>query len=262
MNSFTKSIFIVLILASCEQKKETIEIIENINMGFMETFNNKGKKEFQLFFSTEQNCHCMDAKLLYKYFRFGNNIECNLLEIQVPEGCNEKYGIPVVRLLIGSPPNGRYNLRINTKGKSNTAILNITDTAFCVNFERNYNINLVGGHNRRIFDNTLWGAFSYNTESELTTGLALIDSLNALGAQSTSLEDGDYGFFSIKNGKANKSLDYIVPRFYPGKETAFVFDYNFDDEKLTKLLTKYKNQYGNLYIMVRTGKGFSFFSWR
>ena len=264
MNVFNKSILILIVLlfTSCEQKSVTIDFNENINIGFMETFNDQGKKEFLLFCGPEQNCYCMEAELLYRYFRFGSNIECNLLEIQIPKGCHDNYGKASASIMLGSLPNGKYNIRINTKENSNTAILNITDTAYCVKIDRNDNINLIWGHYRRVFNNTLWGAFSYNTENELNKGLSLIDTLTALGAQPTTLEDGDYSFFSIENGKPIKSLVQIVPHSYSGKEIAFVFDYNFDDEKLKILLTKYIHTSGDLYIMVRSGKGFSFYNWR
>jgi hypothetical protein len=236
---------------------------ENINVGLMESFDDNNQKVFRMVFEPSQNCHCKNkGELIYSFIKLGNSFNINLQEIQIPKDCNDKYGTPFADVILGSLSNGIYNIQVNTKSNYNAALLTVTDTAYHVTMNIQENLNLFNSNYRRVFDNTLWGALCYNTDSELKTGLSLIDSLTSLGARPTTLKDGDYSFFSIKNGKAILPLAFIVPHLYPGKEIAFAFDYSFADEKLTSLLTKYIYTSGDLYIMVRTGKGFRFYNWR
>ena len=253
----------LIFLTCCEKDMNSFNFTENINVGLMEIFDDNHQKVFTMRLVPSQNCHCMNkGEIIYSFIKLGNLFNINLQEIQIPKGCNDGHGTPFADIVLGSLSNGIYDIQVNTKSNYNKALLTVTDTAYRVTIKIQENVNLIWGHYRRVFDNTLWGAFCYNTDSELKTGLSLIDSLTSLGAQPTTLEDGEYSFFSIENGKAILPLSFIVPHLYPGKEIAFAFDYRFADEKLTSLLTKYIYKSGDLYLIVRTGKGFSFYNWR
>lgn len=253
----------LLLFTCCEKDVNTFNFTENITVGLAETFNSNRQKTFLLRIAPSQNCHCMDkGELIYTYFKLGNSFNVNLLEIQIPKGCNDKYGMPYADIDLGSLSKGSYNIQVNTKSNFNSAFLTITDTAYRVTMKIKENVDLVWGHYRRVFDNSLWGGFCYNSTSELNKGLSLIDSLISMGAQPTSLKDGDYFFFSLLNGKPDLSMSTYVPHYFMGKEINFIFDYNADDERIKNLMARYKYTDGDLYIKVQTGKGFVNYNWR
>lgn len=254
-------VIILLFLINCEKNYETIQIPGVVSMGLAERFTPESQKIFSLRLVVDQNCHCTKGNFRYRYQKFGNSLYFDLLGLELPDGCNEKYGSPYAEINLGSLTNGVYSIKINSKTHSSMAFLTITDTAFNVSMEKSYNIRLMWGHFRRVFDNTLWGGFSYNTDSELSKGLSFIDSLNALGVKPSTLENGDYMFFLKQSEKIDLKMWQYVPHSYM-KEIGFVYNYDFNDQKIINLINKFKFRDGNLYIKIATGKGANLYNWK
>lgn len=257
------AVLILFLILKCEKDThKRIDIEGNVVVILYENFSNSSAKEFYIRFAPLQNCHCYTKGILnLNYVRFGDSYDFNIKDIRIPEDCDEPYSCPVAEKNIGSLSSGNYNFRLKVAGVRNDGILSVTDTAYSLNLAQN-NIEVRGSHFRRVFPNTIWGGFSYYTESEYQMGLALIDSLKALGVQPSSLKYGDYYFFTYLNGQPNLNMYNYVPVFNHGKEIGFVYDYAFSEDKLSSLLNKFKTIGTNLYVVVATGKGFRFYSWR
>jgi len=257
-------ILFLLILTKCEgDTYNKIDFTENVTIALAEKFFDFQRKEFFVNFLPKQNCHCMnDGQLDYSFAIDDNTFDFNLKGIQIPEDCKDSYGCPYAQTNIGALANGTYNINVNIGSSKNKGVLSVTDTAFCLTMTKIENLELIWGHFRRVFDNTLWGGFCYSTDTELEMGLSLLDSLNTLGVQPTTLEYGDYFFFTFFNGKPDLRMYGYVPHYYANKEIGFIYNYNFSDEKIKNLMDKFKNLSENLYIKIATGKGSSFYNWR
>jgi hypothetical protein len=266
MNTVNK-IFLILILLSftkCESDSvRTLSISENVVIILSERFSDNQKKEFYIRFGLLQNCHCVnEGHLDYRFVRYGHSFDFKLKEIQIPDDCNDSFGSPFAETNLGALENGEYEIKVKVRSDINSGTLTVTDTSYCLTMTNIRNVELRGSHFRRIFENTLWGGFCYSTDAELEMGLSLVDSLKVLGVHPTTLEFGDYFFFTFFDGKPDLRMYGYVPHYYVNKEIGFIFDYNFSDDKIKNLMDKYKNLGGNLYIKVATGKGLSLYNWR
>lgn len=256
-------IAILLLLISCEGDIKNIDITGDVLMGLAERFKIGSEKVFSMRFVTRQNCQCMyEGEFLYRYHKLGNSLYFDLVGIEVPEDCNDEYGSPFAEIDLGILSNGIYSIQVNLGSHNNSSNLTISDTAFSVTMIKSENVQLMWGNFRRVFNNTLWGGFCYNTDIELSKGLSLIDSLNTLGVQPSTLEDGDYLFFSKQGNKVDLKMSQYVPRYYFNKEIGFVFNYDFNDQKIMDLMTKFKYTDGDFYIKIATGKGTNLYNWR
>jgi hypothetical protein len=260
--SIVPLIIILLLLVCCEKDITTFNITENVSMGLAERFNIENQKVFSMRLVPKQNCHCMyGGELLYRYNKFGNSLNFSLLEIQIPKDCKDSYGMPYAEIDLGSLSNGTYDIKVESKSSENLAVLTITDTAYCVTMKSSETIDLMWGHFRRVLANSLWVGFCYSNDTELNSGLSFIDSLKSFGVTPTTLEYGDYLFFSYFKGKTDLKMSGYAPHYY-FKEIGFVYDYNFSDNKITNLMDKFKNAGGNLFIHIGTGKGLNLYNWR
>ena len=155
------------------------------------------QQRFFLQCRTEKMYGATPFMILNHWTREGHEIALNFTGIEKPWITGMMFDYARARIDFGLLPYDIYNLSIYIKEMLIPATLTITEEYWEISGGNSKWTKFPRSRLWRLPANVVWGLVSYNRETSLPVIHSYYDSLEASGAESTILANGDYGVFTI-----------------------------------------------------------------
>lgn len=233
--------------------KKDPEVISNINIRQSENLDTLGNT-FNLNYQTSREYACYNYEIENSIKWNNDSIDITIGQIFKPNICLFAFGPAQCDQNLGKIKEGEFNIIYNLYGRKINGLIKITATDINFYLPNNDFLKVTNSSIKRIPGETIWGNLGGNLVSQNSPVVnAFIDSLVILGATNVNYPDGDYGYFTISNGKILPTEEY---------EKTFIFEYTKNIEPIKDLVSRYGTLYGDsLYTIVKTGQGRVFRSW-
>lgn len=206
----------------------------------------------QLNVATLKNEECGGTGINYDARTIGNKVKVTLLNLAYPANCTT---IAPARDTVKMPPmqaNTTYDLEINLKDVvTNSGKLIVEDGKFTVNMVNENGIVMQSKQVLRVPQNAFWGIIANdNGNDKLAT--QMLDSLKTV-ATPMSMNNGDYGYFSVDNGRLSVKSSLILTK---SNQQAVLFRVN-NKAAFNNFVQNYRSNAGlEMWLLTSEGKTF------
>jgi hypothetical protein len=252
---------LLLILIGCEDtvsdNTSYTSIDSRINIKLREELSANSKKVI-LNCRTERIYGCINYGIDYSVIKTANNFRIKFSGIIISDICLTALGPASAQINLGNLSTGTYNLTLEVNGKTESALLIVTDSLYQINFQPGFDFKFDNTKLHRIPRYLIWGSVGYINDSLTNLANAYLDSLQILGAVQINLSAGDYGFFEI-----DSFGNIVTPdnHGYPFIKM-YKFEYQNDLNSIKELMKRIQQQYVNqIYISCNTWQGDVFYGW-
>jgi hypothetical protein len=254
-------IFSPFIFNNCDDTvsdNKSYSIIDSrINIKLTEELSADSKKVV-LYCSTERIYGCINYGIDYSVLRTANNFRIKFNSIIISDICLTALGPATNRISLGELNGGSYNLTLEVNGKTESAVLTVTDSLYQINFQPGFNFKFDNTKLNRVPQYLIWGSVGYINDSLTNVVNTYLDSLQILGAVQINISPGDYGFFKIDSfGNIVTPDNHGFPFI-----KIYKFEYQNDLNNIKELMKRIQQQYVNqIYISCYTWRGDVFYGW-
>lgn len=207
---------------------------------------------------TERIYGCINYGIDYSVIKNTNNFKIKFSRIIISDVCLTALGPASAQINLGNLSSGTYDLNLEVNGKTESAVLTVTDSLYQINFQPGFNFKFDNTKLNRVPQYLIWGSVGYINDSLTIAADTFIDSLQILGATQKNISPGDYGFFEIDsfgNIVAPDNHGYPFIKMYK-------FEYQSDLNNIKELMKRIQYQYVNqIYISCNTWQGDVFYGW-
>jgi hypothetical protein len=232
-------------------------IDSRINIKLAEELSTDSKKVI-LYCRTEKIYGCINYGIDYSVFRTASNFRIKFNSIIISEICATALGPATSRINLGELNKGNYSLTLEVNGKTESAVLTVTDSLYQIDFQPGFKFRFDNTKLNRVHQYLIWGSVGYINDSLTNVVNTYLDSLQILGAVQKNLSPGDYGFFEIDsfgNIMTPDNHGYPFIKMYK-------FEYQNDLSNIKELMKRIQQQYVNqIYISCNTWQGDVFYGW-
>ncbi len=206
----------------------------------------------QLNVATLKNEECGGTGINYDARTIGNKVKVTLLNLTTPLNCAT---VAPARDTIKMPAmqaNTTYDLEINLKDVvTNSGKLIVEDGKFTLNMVNENGIIMQSKQVLRVPQNAFWGVIANDGGSDrLVT--QMLDSLKMV-ATPISMTSGDYGYFSVDNGRLSVKSSIILTK---SNQQAVLFRVN-NKAAFTNLIQNFRsNPALEMWLLTSEGKVF------
>jgi hypothetical protein len=232
-------------------------IDSRINIKLAEELSTDSKKVI-LYCRTEKIYGCINYGIDYSVFRTASNFRIKFNSIIISEICATALGPATSRINLGELNKGNYSLTLEVNGKTESAVLTVTDSLYQFDFQPGFSFRFDNTKLNRVHQYLIWGSVGYINDSLTNVVNTYLDSLQILGAVPNNLSPGDYGFFEI-----DSFGNIVTPdnHGYPFIKM-YKFEYQNDLNNIKELMKRIQQQYVNqIYISCNTWQGDVFYGW-
>jgi hypothetical protein len=255
---------LMLAFAGFSSCKKT-QITDNINSTFDENIKirmienvDSVKRTLILNCATEKIFECSNYGIQTSFSVTSDKIIINFIQLQKPDICLTSLGPALAVINLGELANKNYELELNFASEKITGQLQVTTASFTATLTSQTKVQFLNPNLNRVPANTIYGTVHYHANSTNSIVQKFIDSLQYLGAKSTSYLPGDYNQFQIEsNGqiKQTQDLGYYFTRY-------FIYNYTSNSAQLKNLVRRFGVNYpDSLLITLHTTRGETFYSW-
>lgn len=216
------------------------------------------KKTLHLDCRTERIYGCINYGIDYYVIKSANSFKIKFNSVIISDICLTALGPASCRIKLGELSEGTYNINIEVNGKTELAILTVTNDSYKITHTPGFDFKFDNAELKRVPENLIWGSAGYINYSLTNVVNTFLDSLQILGAAPVNLSSGDYGYFKI-----NLSGEIIPPEYhgYPFIKM-YLFDYQNNLEDVKGLMKRIQQQYVNqIYISCNTWQGDVYYGW-
>jgi hypothetical protein len=204
----------------------------------------------QLNIATLKNEECGGTGINYDARIISNKVRVTLINLAFPSNCGT---VAPARDTVKMPTlqsNTTYDLEINLKDVvTNKGKLVVEDGRFTVNMVNENGIVMQSKQVLRVPQNAFWGIVANDNGSD-KAATQMIDSLKTI-ATPISMTNGDYGYFSVDNGRVNVKTTAI---FTKPTQQAILFRWN-NKAALPAMMQKFRtNNALEMWVLTSEGK--------
>jgi hypothetical protein len=250
------SLFVFLIfIFSCSKKQTTADPFdENVKIKMVEGIDST-KKTLTLRCFTEKIFTCSNYYISHTISVTANKIAINFIEINEPGICLTSLGPASAIIDLINLDNRDYELEIKISNTTITGQLKVSNGSYQAILPVQNRVQFVNTTLNRVPNNAIWGTVHYHASATVPIVQNFIDSLQLLGALSSTYIPGDYTEFQIEpNGQIKQTQDggYYFTRY-------FIYNYPGSSLPLKTLIRNFGiNHPSLLLITLNTTKGETF----
>lgn len=226
------------------EKEYELDLWENLT-------NNTRTLEVRI--NTIKNLDCTNYTIESSLNRKGNNIEINLGKPQIPGICDPGTAVAKSNLILGSLPNGIFNVTIKLgQIVPSTGRLIASNGSFFLSIPTPIGFRILHNNLLRVPENTIWGYIAYDPTISAEVAQFLRELTNV--SQTPDLAKGYYGYFNLLESGEMELGGPKVATDLPVQPILRRFQ--ADDKDLEKLVQTYREKYGQaLQIHLRNTGG-------
>jgi hypothetical protein len=202
--------------------------------------------------ATLKNEECGGTGINYDARSIGNKVKVTLINLASPANCGtvaparDTVKMPVLQA------NSTYDLEINLKDiVTNNGKLIVEDGKFTVNMVNENGIIMQSNQVLRVPQNAFWGILANDAGND-KIATQMLDSLKTV-ATPISMTNGDYGYFSVDNGRLSVKSSRI---FTKSNQLPVLFRVN-NKAALTTVIQNFRTTGLEMWLLTSEGKVFT-----
>jgi len=214
-------------------------------------------RSFELGLQTDKAYPCINYSLITNSTSTTDKISIEVLGINAPTICLTAIGPAGSTIPITNVQNKSYDIDFKIGNNISTGKLICTSNEFKLQMNDLLQIKINGPILKRVPVNTIWGTVGYHNSTTIDKVNDFISSIKAAGASEVNLEDGNYNYFEIENGKIKEttSSGYWFTK-------TFVYKFSGDKNLVRSIVKDYSKNFGDLMsISVYGDMGEEFLGW-
>lgn len=189
--------FLPLLFNNCDDSvsdnTENTAIDSRINIKLSEELS-QDKRDLYLYCRTERIYGCINYGIDYYVIKAANSIKIKFSSIVISDICLTALGPASCRIKLGELSEGTYNLNLEVNGKTELAILTVTNDSYKITHTPGFDFKFDNAELKRVPEYLIWGSTGYINDSLANVVNTFLDSLQILGASPINLSAGDYFF--------------------------------------------------------------------
>lgn len=259
--SIAACLFSGILLFSCDDAEtESVNTLGTDVQFSMAEYFESGERTLSFKFLTQKDYPCINYRIKSNYQTEGESLVVSLSEVEGADVCLEAIAPAASFLDIGELATGDYPIIIKV-GESlvNTGTLSVSPEAFELTMNEEQGLMVETPRLLRVPQGVIWGnVFASETGVAASVAEQLLSRLQSMGATSTMLEAGNYGYFSVDaSGQMTNALGTSDQT-----ESVFLLDYQGESSDLSSLVEEIASLYaGQVSFSLRTSAGDELKSW-
>mgnify|MGYP000857685431 CR=1 FL=1 len=256
-----KAVFLLVILLSsisCEKTtRYDYQLIDSdIVISMSEELGNP-TRSFKFGLQTDKAYPCINYSLITNSTTRTDKISIEVLGIYTPEVCLTAIGPASSAIPVTSIQNNTYDIEFKIGTNISTGKLICTSNEFKLQMNDLLQIKINGPVLKRVPVSTIWGTVGYHNSTSIDKVNEFISTIKTAGASELTLEDGNYNYFEIENGKIKEPTNsgYWFTK-------TFVYKFSGDKNLIRSIVKDYSKNFGDLMsISVHGDMGEEFLGW-
>jgi hypothetical protein len=256
-----KAIFLLIIFLSsisCEKTPNyEYQLIESDILIRMSEELGNPIRSFKFGLQTDKAYPCINYSLITNSTTTDDKISVEVFGINAPTVCLTAIGPASSAIPVTSIQNKTYDIEFKIGTNISTGKLICTSNEFKLQMNDLLQIKINGPVLKRVPVNTIWGTVGYHNSTSIDEVNKFINSIKAAGASEVTLEDGNYNYFEIENGKIKEPTNsgYWFTK-------TFIYKFSGDKNLIRSIVKDYGKNVGDLLsITVHGDKGEEFLGW-
>lgn len=214
-------------------------------------------RSFKLGLQTDKAYPCINYALLTSSTMTTEKISVEVFGINAPKVCFTALGPACSVVPVANTQNKTYDIEFKIGTNISTGKLICTSNEFKLQMNDQLQIKINGPVLKRVPVNTIWGTVGYHNSTSIDKVNEFINSIKSAGASEVTLEDGNYNYFEIENGKIKEPINsgYWFTK-------TFVYKFSRDKNLIKSIIKDYSQNFGDLMsISVYGDMGEEFLGW-
>ncbi|MBE0639101.1 MAG: hypothetical protein IH598_11325 [Bacteroidales bacterium] len=244
-------LLMVTMLTSCLKTKNEALPLGEVDLGFIEALT-PDARYLTFYFFTKEQFPCTNYFINYNYSNDLGNLEIHLKNIEVTDFCLTAAGPATAQMNLGIYQMGAYQVLIKVVNAENSGTLQVTPSQYILTINDPQMLTQLTDTLNRIPENTIWGYVAYNEEEYMSVAAACLDSIEQHGAVPISLDQGNFGYFSLNEEGEINLIDQAEAKFSIG----FIYEFEGSDEEINSVIRYfYINHYDEVFLFIRNDDG-------
>jgi len=240
-------LLVIVSLTSCKKDDDSnvkINIDEEFDVQLFEDLR-PNKNQLLVYVTTKENLACSNVELGHSVNATEPwNIVVSIDSLELNGDCDNIEAAAQTSAELGEIPTGSYDLEINLALSSitNKGKLIVTQQGYSLDMETSHGLTIIEEELMVIPDNYFWGYIDILDNAAAGLRNQFLTALETY-AITAELNEGHYGHFNFKNGKAELN-DVPFHDDVRNEAATFIFELNSDREALKNFILDFQTNHG------------------